>query len=77
MDNILFMGDKIVIPETMREYVVKLSHEGHQGVNSSIRLAKATVYWPNLTNDIEKYVSQCHTCLTYRRNNSKQPIIHH
>ncbi|KAJ0179821.1 hypothetical protein K1T71_004412 [Dendrolimus kikuchii] len=77
LNNILLMCDKIVIPESMREYILKLVHEGHQGINSSIRLAKSTVFWPQMNNDIEKYINQCHICLTYRRNNSKQPIIHH
>lgn len=77
INNILFMLDKIVIPESMREYVINIAHQGHQGINSCIRLAKTYVYWPNISNDIEKFINQCHTCLTYRRNNSKEPILHH
>lgn len=77
LNKILFLSEKIVIPESMREYVINLSHEGHQGMNSTMRLAQSTVYWPNMKNDIEKFVNNCHTCLTYRRSNSKEPIIHH
>lgn len=73
----LFNGNNIVIPSTMHDYILKLVHEGHQGINSCIRHAKTTVYWPSIDDDITKFISQCPTCLTYRHNNAKQPIIHH
>lgn len=38
------MLDKIVIPESMRDYVINLAHEGHQGINSSIRLVKKILF---------------------------------
>ncbi|CAH2108833.1 unnamed protein product [Euphydryas editha] len=77
IDNIVFKSNCIIIPESMRDYILQIIHSGHQGVNASIRLAKTTVYWPNMHTDIEKYVSQCNVCLSFRRNNSKEPIIQH
>lgn len=77
INNIVFKDSSIILPSKMRNYVLTLLHEGHQGINSCIRSAKGIVYWHNINKDIEKYVSQCHTCLTFRRNNSKEPLIPH
>lgn len=78
IDNIVFKSNCIIIiPQSMRDYILQIIHSGHQGVNASIPLAKTTVYWPNMHTDIEKYVSQCNVCLSFRRNNSKEPIIQH
>ncbi|CAH2088714.1 unnamed protein product [Euphydryas editha] len=77
IDNIVFKDTSIIIPFNMRNYLLNLIHEGHQGINSCIRLAKGTIYWHNINKDIEKFVSQCHTCLTFRNNNSKEPLISH
>lgn len=77
IDNIVFKDTSIVIPFSMRNYLLNLIHEGHQGINSCIRLAKGTIYWHNINKDIEKFVSQCHICLTFRSSNSKEPLISH
>lgn len=61
----------------MRENILHVIHEGHQGVNSCIRLAKTSVYWPNMNTDIEKFILGCPICLTYRRNNTKEPMVKH
>lgn len=77
INNMLLKANTIVIPKSMREYTIKTAHQGHQGLNSCLRLAKSTVYWPNMSNDFERYINQCHTCLTYHKNNTKEPILHH
>lgn len=77
MQDVVFKLNSIIIPVSLRNDVLKLIHEGHQGIQSCQRLARGSVYWPNLNSDIEKYVSMCQICLTYRRNNSKQPLMPH
>jgi len=32
IDGVLLRGSRIVIPVTLREHVLKLAHEGHQGI---------------------------------------------
>ncbi|KAL0878513.1 hypothetical protein ABMA27_003602 [Loxostege sticticalis] len=77
INDIVFKSNNIIIPESFRNTILDIIHKGHQGINSCIRLAKTAVYWPKIDSDIEKYVGQCNICLSFRRNNSKEPLLHH
>lgn len=77
INDLLLKNDRIVVPNSLRNDILKLLHEGHQGIKSCQNLAKNSVYWPNIYTDIETYISSCHICLTHRRNNTKEPICHH
>ena len=35
------------------------------------------MYWPNMNNEIEDYVSKCTTCLRFRRSNTEEPLKQH
>lgn len=56
IDNIVFKDTSIIIPFNMRNYLLNLIHEGHQGINSCIRLANGTIYWHNINTYIEKFI---------------------
>lgn len=76
-NNIIFMSNRVIIPQSLRRKYLSLLHEGHQGINSCQRLARTSIYWPNINNDIQNYISNCETCLTYRRNNSNESLLPH
>ncbi|CAF4891510.1 unnamed protein product [Pieris macdunnoughi] len=77
INSIVFKNNSVIIPVAMRNDILKQIHEGHQGIHSCQRLARNLVYWPNMYSDIEKYVNNCHSCLTNRRSNSKEPLLPH
>ena len=35
------------------------------------------MYWPGMAEDIENIVARCDTCLKFRRNNQKEPLMPH
>ncbi|XP_037046531.1 uncharacterized protein LOC119081601 [Bradysia coprophila] len=52
-DGILFFEDRIVVPTSLRLYVLKLLHESHMGISKSQKRARELFYWPSMNVDIE------------------------
>ena len=47
-DGVLLKGTRIVIPHKKCEAVLRLTHEGHLGLNKCKLCTKDNVYWPDL-----------------------------
>ena len=63
MDNdIVFRSNRFVIPADLRKDVMKKIHEGHIGMEGSLRRAREHVFWPGTTSHVKDYVSKCTTC---------------
>ena len=47
---------QIMVPEPLRDHVMKLSHDsimgGHLGINKSLERIKAVFYWPDMAGDV-------------------------
>ena len=65
VNNLLLKSDRIVIPSSRRELVLKAIHEGHLGIEKCKARARICVYWPNLDDDIERVVRQYSVCNQY------------
>lgn len=76
-DDILFWGDKIVVPSTLKQYVLNLVHEGHCGGDKTKARARQLFYWPGMSADITEIVSRCGTCEKFRRANRREPLRPH
>ena len=61
-DGILYKGEQIVVPRSLRADYLQRLHTGHMGRESMLRRAKDAVYWPNMAQDIEQYTKSCRTC---------------
>ena len=61
----------IVIPEGLREGILKQIHEGHLGFNKCQMRAKETVYWPGLNDQLENLILNCQLCLKYSKSKNK------
>ena len=44
VDGLVLRGERIVVPQTLREAMVKIAHEGHQGILRTKQLLRAHVY---------------------------------
>ena len=62
------------ILSTLRSQVLKLLHEGHFGIQKMKQLARTTVYWPNIDNDIVDLCRSCTSCAEHQNRPSKPPI---
>ena len=76
-DGLLLLGERIIIPATLRQEMLQRIHEGHLGAEKCKARARSVMYWPAMSDDIDDIVARCDTCLKFRRNTQKQPLMPH
>ncbi|XP_046557148.1 uncharacterized protein K02A2.6-like [Haliotis rubra] len=75
IDGIVYKGDKIVIPISMRKETLEKIHTGHMGIVKCKERACDVIFWPRMTADIERTVQNCGTCQQNRMKQCKEPMI--
>ena len=73
-DDILVLGYRIVIPESLRAHILNELHNTHLGIVKTKSLARAYVWWPSLNKDIESLIKNCSICKHTRSNPPKSPL---
>jgi len=76
-NGILFKGPQVIIPETMREDILKQLHHGHQGIDKTRYLARDSVFWPRINKHIEAMCKSCTYCQELQPQQPKEPMIMH
>jgi transposase InsO family protein len=60
--QVIMRGSRIVIPKSLRREVLKLAHEGHQGITKTKLRLRQKVWWPKIDHDAEKLCRSCRGC---------------
>ena len=68
-------GTRIVIPPELQPEVIQSLHSAHQGVGSMNERAKASVYWPGITKDIESVRANCTSCNRIMPSQARTPPL--
>lgn len=76
-NGLLFYNDRIIVPAKMRKEILNKLHEPHFGITKTMQRAKMSVFWPNITNEIENLVNNCNVCQINAPNNRNEPMILH
>jgi hypothetical protein len=74
LNDMVMMGDRIVIPTTHRKSVLNSLHSAHQGVASMLSRAQQAVYWPGIDADIRNRRYTCQACTEMAPSNAKEPL---
>lgn len=73
--DVLCYGDRVVIPSSLRQRVLKLVHDDtHLGTGSTRSRLQNSAWWPGYCNDVEAFVRGCTTCAKLRPSN--QSSVH-
>ncbi|XP_062570398.1 uncharacterized protein K02A2.6-like [Saccostrea cucullata] len=75
VDGLLFKSHKLIIPQSMRTEMLNLIHSSHLGIVKCKSWSKDVMYWPGMSKDIAKIVSQCEVCAQHCTSNPKDPLI--
>ena len=73
--GLIFRGQKIVVPKSMREEMLRQVLTGHLGVTKTLERAKDNIFWPGMSKQITEHVLQCSVCLTH--SNARELLIPH
>ncbi|XP_046858591.1 uncharacterized protein K02A2.6-like [Xenia sp. Carnegie-2017] len=76
-DDLLFKGDRVIIPESLRTDMLKAIHQGHFGSESCKRRARECLYWPKMSLEIEAEVRKCEICNAHKSHQQKEPLQSH
>ena len=75
VDGILIFRNRIVIPRSMREEVLKNLHASHLGIVRTKQRSRKTVFWPRIGADIEDAVRKCDRCQRDLPSHEYEPIV--
>ena len=74
VDGVLLRGQRIVIPASLRNRVVELAHEGHQGIVKTKQRLRSKVWWPGIDKQAEQFCRNCIDCMSISQPNAPQPL---
>ena len=73
-DDLLFRGDRIVLPKCLQRELMQRVNKGHLGNNASLTRARECVYRPNMSNQLRDFISTCHSCCEHDVRQTKEPM---
>ena len=73
--DIVFKGERIVIPRSVRKTILANLHQAHLGIEKTKLRACETVFWPGINNDTEQVVQSCNIYLESRNMHAKEPML--
>lgn len=76
-DGLIFKGERLLIPVTLRKEILNQIHAGHQGIEKCKIRARSVVYWLGINQDIEEIVRKCAICEKYQKKNQKEKLLSH
>ena len=72
--GIILKGTRIVMPTTLQQRVIDLSHEGHQGIVKTKKLLREKVWFHRMNNMVEKKTSSCGACQIATPRTTREPL---
>ncbi|XP_026752395.2 uncharacterized protein K02A2.6-like [Galleria mellonella] len=72
-DGIVLWNGRLCIPNTLKQSILEMLHDGHNGTTAMQSLARLHVYWQNIDRDILAFSKRCNLCQQSRNNTSKPP----
>ena len=76
-DGIIFRGERVVVPTSLRTEMKRAVHQAHLGTESCLRRARECLYWPGMNADMRDYISRCERCRNFEISNQKETLLPH
>ena len=64
-DGLIFKGERVVIPASLRKSIKEKLHSSHLGGESMLRRARECIFWPGMTADIKQVADACDACQSF------------
>ncbi|QQP37577.1 Transposon Tf2-6 polyprotein [Caligus rogercresseyi] len=72
---IMYGSNRIVIPTSLRRQVLDELHAAHQGRERMLQLARQSVHWPRIHEDLSNLSKGCDDCATHKASQAKEPLV--
>lgn len=61
-NDVLVYEERVIVPNCLKDKLLKILHSNHSGVVRMKELARRYVFWIGINKDIENYVKSCESC---------------
>ncbi|KAI5707774.1 hypothetical protein M8J77_009608 [Diaphorina citri] len=76
-DKFLLKNNQIIVPKCLRKEFLEKLHSSHLGIEATLKLARETLFWPGITEDVKNKVASCETCARFAPNQTKIQMMTH
>ena len=74
LGKLILRGTRIVVPEKLRNQILDLDHEGHQGVVKTKQRLCSKVWWPGMDRGVKHKCQVCHGCQLVSQPSPPEPM---
>lgn len=74
-NGLIFKGNRLIIPQILRTDMLKRLHTSHSGIEMTQRLARDTMFWPGISQQVRETVERCKACQKFSTNLIKEPMM--
>lgn len=64
--GIVFVGERLVVPTSLRKEMLKQIHRSHIGIEGCLRRAREVLYWPLMNAEVKDFISKCSVCQSHK-----------
>ncbi|XP_041460922.1 uncharacterized protein K02A2.6-like [Lytechinus variegatus] len=76
-NGLIFRGERVVIPKSMRQGMIERLHASHLGESGCLKRARECLYWPNMNSEVKNYIQRCDVCRAMGTRQQKEPLKQH
>ncbi|XP_055622805.1 uncharacterized protein K02A2.6-like [Toxorhynchites rutilus septentrionalis] len=76
-NGLVYMNNRILIPVGIRSEILERLHVSHGGIENTMKLARDTVFWPGINDQIRQRIQNCSACIKNSANQQHQPMQTH
>ena len=73
-NSIILYQDRIIIPKSLRTYIIQVLHSAHQGCTGMLARASRSVYWPGIRKSIMSFQTNCRSCSEISPSQPREPL---
>ena len=72
VDGILLKGEKLIIPNALRNSMIKRIHMGYMGIVKCSQRAREVMLWPIMNKAIEHTIANCDVCHIWKNQRTRK-----
>ncbi|MCG8032063.1 MAG: DDE-type integrase/transposase/recombinase [Candidatus Thiodiazotropha taylori] len=72
--KLVLRGTRIVIPESLRDRILTLAHEGHPGIVNMKKILRSKIWWPGNDKQVEQFCKSCYGCQLVSQTTKPEPM---
>ena len=72
--GLVFLGERLLVPPSLRKEMLKQIHRSHIGIEGCLRQASEVLYWPLMNSEVKDFVSKCSICQSYKPDQCREEL---